>query len=87
MDAAPSGFDGEEAHFVDVDKPIRHEVNVEPVHFVKFKDPQPAKLRPAAFDERQQVVPAFAGIFDVEHFLEGKRPHVERLSTQDLSGE
>lgn len=87
MDTAPPGLNCKGSHDIHVDETIRYKVDVQSVHLVELKYPQPAKLGPAAFNKRQEIIPPLPGVFDVEHFLESERPHVERLLAQGFRGE
>jgi len=72
--------------FVHVQKAIRYQVHVQTVKLMELENAQAAQIGKRLFEQRQQMVPALAGVFDVEHLAKGERPHEQALFAQSLSG-
>lgn len=88
VDATPARALGELAALVHVDTLVRDEMDMQAVFLVKFENPQPASLGPSTPDQRQQVIPFFSGIHQVEDFGKREGPEIESaLFRKSVTGE
>lgn len=87
MDASPSGFLGELAGQLDANVAIRHEVDMQTMGFVEFKNPQSAQIGPFSFEEGQEMVPELPSLLDLQNVRKGERPHIQPMLGKSLGRE